>query len=623
MIYELFCTFAWVNVKTMVEKLKYIPVVLVVAVLGVVAWSLLHYEENLLWKIQELNLFLDTSLFFKQQMVVPGGLLTYLGTFFTEFFYHAWQGVLLLCAWWVLLLWLTSKAFCVPMKWLTLLLIPVILLLATNMELGYWIYYIKLRGYYFVATIGLTAAMAAVWGFRSMPSKVRVGYVVVSALALYPLLGAYGLLAVVLMGLLSWQHQEMSLLHRGINCSVALLLAFLVPKGCYWLLYHQTSIDDIYMAALPNFEVGQFYMEYYTPFILLGVFYLLFSLPVPAAFKKKADHVVIWALCQVLLLVGMAYGAKQFWYRDYNFEKELEMRYALEQEDWESMVRAAADLQDEPTRAIVLMKNLALFRLGRQGDEMYHYRTGSKACNAPIKPNMTQIVGRVIYYQYGQLNYCYRWCLEDGVEFGWRAEHLKYMTRCALLNEEYAVAAKYIGLLKHTRFHKVWAEEQEQYLNHPEKLNEDKNYAIVKRLKVAEDHLGSDKGLAEVYLMNVLLDVNSRDPLLQELTLLSALWQKDISMFWPRFYKYAMLHAGEHMPKHYQEAAYLYGHLEQQVDISHMPFDADVVQNYEGFMQLAQRCAGMSEEQMQPIFYPRFGHTFYYEYFLIRNQKTN
>ena len=30
---------------------------------------------------------------------------------------------------------------------------------------------------------------------------------------------------------------------------------------------------------------------------------------------------------------------------------------------------------------------------------------------------------------------------------------------------------------------------------------------------------------------------------------------------------------------------------------------------------------GMSEEQMKEVFYPRVGHTFYYEYFLIRNQK--
>jgi hypothetical protein len=52
-----------------------------------------------------------------------------------------------------------------------------------------------------------------------------------------------------------------------------------------------------------------------------------------------------------------------------------------------------------------------------------------------------------------------------------------------------------------------------------------------------------------------------------------------------------------------------------------MPFDESVKQNYEAFMALAQQCAGMSEEQMRPIFYPRFGHTFYYDYFLVRNQK--
>ena len=589
--------------KTMTEKLKFIPVILVVAALGVVAWSLLNYEENLLWKLQEYNLFLDTSLFFKQQMVVPGGLLTWLGTFFTEFFYHAWQGVLMLCAWWVLLVWLASRAFRVPMKWLTLLLVPVALLLATNMELGYWIYYVKLRGYYFVGTIGLTAAMAAVWGFRCVPSMLRVAYMVVSALVLYPLLGAYGLLAVVMMGLLSWQHQDMKLWHRAVACVVALLLVLVVPKGYYWQVYYQTSIDDIYRAALPLFEMELSYGEYYTPFVLLGVFCLLLCLPVPAAFKKVADKTLVWALCQVLLLAGMTMCVKHFWYRDYNFEKELEMRHALEQEDWEGIVRAAVDLQDEPTRGIVMMKNLALFRLGRQGDEMYHYRTGSKDYNTAIKPNMTQIVGCVIYY--------------------WRAEHLKYMTRCALVNGEYQVAAKYIGLLKHTRFHKEWAEQQEQYLQHPETMDQDKNYAVVKRLKMTEDHLGSDNGLPEMYLMNVLLDINSTDPLVQELTLLSALWKKDIGVFWPRFFNYATLHQNEHMPKHYQEAAYLYGHLENQVDISRMPFDADVKQSYEEFMQQAQRCGGMTEEQMQPIFYPKFGHTFYYEYFLIRNQKIH
>lgn len=603
------------------KRLKYLPLLLVVVALGVVAWSLLTYEGNLLWKLQELNLHMDTMLFFKQQMVVAGGLLTWLGTFFTEFFYHTWRGVLMLCAWWALLMWLTAKAFQISLKWAVLMLVPVALLLASDMELGYWIYYMKLRGYFFVGTIGMTMAMASVWGYRLLPAIACPLAIVLGGAVLYPLLGVYGLLAVVLMGLLTWRRQNMKLTLK-IACSVlALLTVWLVPVVYYWTVYYQTNYDYIYMAALPMFELDKAYPQYYLPFILLGVFYVLMALPVPEKCKQTANRTPVWAACQVALLAAMVWGMQHFWYHDYNFEKELKMRRLMEQSDWEGMLRAVSRLEDEPTRAIVMMKNLALFRLGRQGNEMYRYKTGAKAPNAPMKINMTQVVGRAIYYQYGQANYCYRWCLEDGVEFGWRAEYLKYMTRCALVNGETEVAKKYIRLLKHTRFHKKWAEEQEQFANQPETMNDDKDYAIVKRLLMQEDHLGSDNGLAEMYLMNTLLDINTRDPLVQELTLLSALWKKDIAVFWPRFFNYATLHQGEHMPKHYQEAAYLYGNLEHQVDISNMPFDEDVVRTYKEFMEQAQRCAGMTEEEMKPIFYPRFGHTFYYEYFLIRNQK--
>ena len=116
------------------KLLKYLPIALVAVLLCLAGWSLLTYEDNQLWKLQELNLFMDTSLFFKQQLVVPGGLLTYLGTYFTQYFFYAWQGVLIVCAWWMLLVWLSAKALKVPMKWCLLLAVPVALLLAANMQ---------------------------------------------------------------------------------------------------------------------------------------------------------------------------------------------------------------------------------------------------------------------------------------------------------------------------------------------------------------------------------------------------------------------------------------------------------------------------------------------------------
>ena len=75
------------------------------------------------------------------------------------------------------------------------------------------------------------------------------------------------------------------------------------------------------------------------------------------------------------------------------------------------------------------------------------------------------------------------------------------------------------------------------------------------------------------------------------------------------------------MPIHVQEAAYLYGNLEHQVDISHMPFDKGVAQSYAAFMNQANQCGNMSEEQMARTLYPSFGQTFFYEYYFVRNLK--
>lgn len=606
----------------MKAKLCWLPLCLVVLALGAIGWSLLCVEGDYLWKVQELNLFLDTPLFFKQQMVVPGGLLTYLGTFFTSFFFNVWQGVVLLCCWWMILIGVSASVFRIPLKWLTLLLIPISLLLISDVQLGYWIYYLKLRGYFFVATIGLTLGLCAVWVYRFLSPRWRPVYIGISVLILYPLLGTYGLFAVLLMCILTWRLHEMSMRCRLISTAVGVISMMVIPYIYYNMVYYQTSEPLLWMAALPIFTMDELYLSFYIPFMLLALFYVLLAAFYQSQPVCQIRKPWLWLVCQLLLMSGVGYGVQRYWYKDYNFHKELAMQRAMEHDDWQTLLTEAADLKDEPTRAIVMMKNLALFRLGRLGDEAYVYPNGAKQVESPITVRLTQVVGRAIYYHYGQLNYCYRWCLEDGVEFGWRAEYLKYMTRCALVNGEYEVARKYIGILKHTHYFREWAEAQEKYLNHRDKLLADAHYGPVFHLLSDDDQLGSDNALLEYYLMTLLLDTHSSDPQMHDLALYAALWTKDIATFWPRFTHYALSHQGQHMPTHYQEAAYLYGHLENHVNISQMPFDDAVVQNYQQFMELAQRCAGMSEEQMKKVFYPRFGKTFYYEYFLVRNQKT-
>ena len=79
------------------SSLRILSLLLPLALLVILGFVLLTYEHALLFKIQEYNLFLYTPLFFKQCMVSSGGMLTWLGTYFTQYFYHQWIGVLFLC----------------------------------------------------------------------------------------------------------------------------------------------------------------------------------------------------------------------------------------------------------------------------------------------------------------------------------------------------------------------------------------------------------------------------------------------------------------------------------------------------------------------------------------------
>lgn len=600
-----------------------IPLLALIAI----AVTLLVYDYDYLFRVQELNLFLDTPLFFKEQMVVPGGFLTWAGTYFTQFFYHPWIGVVLLCLWWLLMMWMAKRAFRIPAYASALLLFPVAMLLITDVDLGYWIFYLKLRGHFFAATIGTTAAVALVWLYRTVPSRWQLHniYILLSTAIAYPLMGFYGLMATGLMAVLTWR------LHRGhrgqtisnaVTTIVAILAIVFIPLICYRYVYCQTPESGIYTTALPIYCMISEHRVYYWPFALLAVSLALMAVFYgcwPASVRRR--YAVAANIVTVAILAAGTWGG---WYKDKNFRRELIMTHEVENLNWDAVLQTyqTLDEDEEPTRMMWMLKNLALFRLGTAGDNMYHYKNGGAECNAPFQVRITQTGGKLIYYHYGKLNFCYRWCLEDGVEYGWRVDYLKYMLKCAILNGEMQVAKKYIDILKHTKYYKQFAEHYEPYLTHRSLIKNDPEMKPILHFLHGNDELTSDNTLIELYLLNSFSHEMSNDPVYQEACLQAALQSKQIAIFWDQFAQYARLHPGQRMPIHYQEAAYLYGHLENNVDISHMPFDDEVKQNYNDFMAAAQQLGGMTEEQMKPLLYPRFGGTFYYEYFLIRGLKS-
>lgn len=594
--------------------------ILPIAAVVVAAGALLLFESHLLWKVQELNLFLFTTLFFEQQMIVPAGLLTWLGTFFTQFLYRPWLGVLLLCGWWLLLMWLTKKAFRIPAAWSALLLVPVALLLIADVDMGYWIYVQKMRGWFFAPTIGTTVFVALVWAGRCMPAKygLRLLFPVVTAVVGYPLFGIYALAAILVVVLVTALAKEKPSHTLTVEAVIALLCVVAVPLLDYRFLFHHTNIDNIWWAGLPVFRIFESYPQYYLPYILLAVFFIavpvIFRFVSPQ-FQTRNFKYQIPTLVIVALLTA---GVVVFWFKDENYHHELAMQHYVEQVKWGDVLEEAAKQEDSPTRAVVMMRNLALTRLGRQGDEMYHYRGGSRRPESPFPIQASQIVGSMMYYNYGMMNDCHHLCIEGGVEYGWRTEHLKYMARSAMMSGEVKVMRKFTGLLKHTMYYDRWAELLEDLQRNPKRMAEAAETGPILHMLHYPDMVGADNGYTEKYLMQLLAKLDSDDPYFQEQCLLATLWTKNADQFWPRFVKYAELHPHQRIPRHYQEAAYLFANLGRP-DALKLPYHPDVKESYRRFMEQLRQFEGRDVEEVREILYPGFGDTFYFDYYLLSN----
>lgn len=590
---------------------------------AVVVWGLLNlFEHEFLFRVQELSLWLPTKVYFDERMLVPGGLMSYMACFLTQFFYYPMLGSLIYVTLLLVVQWLTIKVFQIPARHALLALIPGVLIVCCSMEAGYWIFQIKTQGYFFSMLVGFLFALSAMRLYQLTKGWWR--YVVVVAIAAmgYPFFGFYASLALV--GIALWTLRE-NKEGRGMVALLCVAAAVTTPI-LYYSVYEQTRFVDMFTVGMPAFEFSKRDVFTWIPYILLYLFPLVMPfVPLKRSEEGVAKKVLLMenmALMALIVALGLV-----FWYRDPNFRAEIKMNHAMERLEWRKALDIAKAQKQTPTRLIVLNKNLALLKLGKAGDEMFHYLDGGEAPDSPLQIRLMQVGGKMLYYHYARMNFCYRWCLEDAVEYGWKVDYLKYMVRTSLISGEPALAQKYINTLKKTLFYRGWAEKYEKMVEDPSLIAKDREMASILPLYQYEDQLDGDNSLVEIYLLNYFAHSYNdlTTPMFDETALMCALTLKDIPTFWNCFFRYANSHKTDRMPTHYQEAALLYGNLEKNVDISKMPFDKTVKMRFQDFMRFAQKHAVENVErdpEAKKLFYDRYGNTFWYFYFFIRDVKS-
>lgn len=622
-------------IPTMLQKL--LPVCYSILFAALAAYYLISLNSDTLFFAQEKNLFLYGCEFFNECMSKPGGLLYWAGTYLTQYFYNPTVGSAMLIAVWLITVVAAKYAFNMKWAWTILVMIPLVALLCSDILIGYWIYYLKHPGYWFTSSIGLLITLIATLVGRVIPEKAKLVWIPLWTLGGFYLFGWWSLIGALYMAV-NYCFCEEKKMNKFIIPSLAAVMIILSPVIGH-LAYNTIRLEDAWIAALPLFWSNtDFTFICEIPFILAAFTPILFVFTRKRGEKEEIKGTESYAL---ILTIAAVFGASIYTtdkvnFDNYNYHAEMRMYRAIEEQRWNDALYEMSNLPGDATREMVLFKNIALFNTGNLGTSLFHYNNMSEQPYVydSLKVHMVQTGAPLIYYNHAKVNFSYRWCMENSVEDGFKIQDLKLLTLSSIISEEWDVAKKYIDILKLTTFHKDWAMHYDSLVANPKLITEYHEFDNIRELY---SHMGTtldgDNGLCEMYILNYFCHTMNKDSkFLQELTLAYSLIQKDIQLFWPRFFLYAELHHGEEMPIHYQEAAYLYGRLEpDNVNIKGMPFNKElVIDRYENFTMMSQQLMLQMKDDKGDIDVKRigeamksmYGDSFYWFYFFCRDIKS-
>ena len=844
----------------------------------VAVWGLLAFRESAqLFRINELSVFLYDDLFYEEMMSMPAGILYYVASWLVQFFYYPALGATIYVALLALVYRLTYKVFDIPKRFRLLAMLPVVALLATNTQLGYWIFYIKIPGYYYVALLGVLLSLLAMWAVKKLHVYLKPFAIAAWIYLLYPCLGVYALVSGVVMAVytlcsaIASKDGAVKVAISSVTMLAAVATAYFVPPH-YYKRYTTVPVEEVYAVGVPvsqwksehvpnnedkdrevsiikgvngrvgypvdkvltkfrlnvdgsfsqkafatsrndlfassdinrpvdgkeytltfvgkdggeyyvdnaggnvafvskekgsdipktghftcvadkkikdiisfrtsdgkylvwnkedderysvrlasssenshcavvkmkkepavrvtddselfgivnlvilgkgigvneefrpqfvpnladgvlggssvavfndactsalrieevGFEPAPFPLEmqyrsmwynvktYWIPFfVLLVSFVLLALLPVVShcccVSSSGIWHLVMWIAAALLLLSFTCL----FWYGNENYRVENAQNRAMWDEEWETVADLARE-PEIPTRQVVMNRNIALLKLGRLGNDMFSYPDGSADIEASIPVRLAQTGGKMAYYQYGKFNFCYRWCVEDAVEYGWRIEYLKHAVRSMMLAGEHRLAQRYIDILKRTLFYSDWAYEMERFVQNPETVTRNREFAMPLSMTCYDDFLDVDESYVEAYLTKNMTNASEKmSRVYVEAAIASALTRKDSKAFWAFLNYYVNELKANALPKHYQEAVLLFLNVDKgrtvQVPKAFLDKFISVGTNTKlnKFMQLVSQHKGKTEAEMAPYFEKDFKDTYFYFYFFVRNIKTN
>ena len=625
-------------------------------ILAAILWIVLvTYSQCYLKKVEDLSIFMFDWLFFKEAIQIPGGFLGVAGAFFTQFLYYPWLGAII----WIILLLsayqLTIKALRISRGLQVLAIIPIALLVIGNMSVGYGVYLMREQDHFFAPLLGYMFALIPLLTIRNIKTSWRKLLFLTLWTAIgYSLAGTFALVGTLSASCLLLAERSELRSNRIKLFAVGIALIILVPIITY-NFYTTYRMADSWRMGLPTISQEVWNRAMRAPFQLALLFIPVFAV-VSDRIKDKTGTLA-FRTSLYIIAVAAVWG---FWFKDENFHTELAMSRAVDRYDWQQVIDIYTKVSDshtksdakayasrtkklqgvsdpktieeiiyrfkdrffEPTRVMILYRDLALLKSNRALDEAFTFKDGGRPQKSKTQIPISYQSGKQLYLQYGQVNMSYRWCLEDVIEHNWSFSTFKYLAMHCTIMQEKEFAYKYLNKLTKTIFYRKWAKKQLALSGDSTLMATSEPYKDILPYMCFEDRMSNDMVKSEVFIINHFLDKEPAHPSPEydRAALLFAMRTQDIPRFWDRLRYYLITNDVQSLPHAVQEAALLYCSLENKT--TDLPFDKTVRDSYDNFQKYVR---SNPIRNMQESAYPysqKFGKTFFYYYYFIRNLQT-
>ena len=570
--------------------------ILYVSLLAFIAFAvyILYINQEVFYTAHDRSEYLYGTPFFNTLMSKPFGLMQYVGAWFTQLFFYPALGSGVIAFIWILIFIVGIKAFRLQGSASALMLLPVACLLVSVVDLGYWIYIFRIKGYWFSQSIGYLVMLLLLWTARCTPRKLHLIWYLL-AFCIYPVLGWFALLFIICLALsekVTW---------REFSGIVVLVFTASIWHTQY---YSNLKFDDVVLAGLPRFVTLNDKTDSLTiPFLVLGAVSVLIPLC-----SKYFNKVVVPV---VSVAVGIVFTLS-FMYQDSNYIDEMRMVRYAEDDNWHEVLNIVEE-KEKPTTTMVFLKNIALMNEGGLLDRSFKTGNIGYPISNPdsLHVSFLDIVSPLVYYNYGLINEGIRLNYEKAIQVGFSPFYIKTLSRCNLAKGDKALVDRYSSLLHHQLFYSNWQ---------PAPVTDK---VMVLQNSYPDEVTGVEN--SDSYIVNTISLWQKPDSkVASEQTLFYAMLRCDSHRFWPSLRSYLNQHVGEEFPLHAQEAYIFFIDRFPEEKRMMLPVEEDVYNRYKLFCKALteQMKPGKTIGEVAEVMRSEWGDTYWY-YNIFGRQYSN